>query len=73
MFNPYVEEPVKDLHPIGPPPSPAPGGALDGLLGKLGHLEKDDLLIGLLVYLLAKDGEQDGIWPLVAAALYLIL
>lgn len=36
-------------------------------------MDSDDLLILLLVYLLVKEGEQDGIWPLVAAMLYLML
>lgn len=69
MFNPYVGEPAQCIHPVKGEKS----NALNGILERLGRLDSDDLLILLLVYLLAKEGDQDGIWPLVAALLYLML
>lgn len=72
MFNPYVSQPAEALRPVQHRGTPS-GGLLDGLLGRLSRLDSDDLLILLLVYLLCRDGEEDGIWPLVAALLYLLL
>lgn len=75
MFNPYIpgiRPELQPLPPAGPPPGPG-SGPLDGVLERLSHLERDDILIGLLVYLLAKDQEGDNLWPLLAAALYLFL
>ena len=69
MFNPYVGEPAQCIHPV----KWEKRSGLDGILERLGRLDSDDLLILLLVYLLAKEGDQDGIWPLVAAMLYLML
>ena len=68
MFNPYVEEPERALQPV-----PGKKGLLDGLLGRLSRLDTDDLLILLLVYLITKEGEEDSVWPLAAALLYLML
>ena len=68
MFNPYVSRPEDALRPVRrPPPGP------EGLLDRLGRLERDDLLILVLIYLLAKEGEPERIWPLVAVMLYLLL
>lgn len=69
MFNPYVGDPARCIRPV----RGEKGGGLEGILGRLGRMDSDDLLILLLVYLLVKEGEQDGIWPLVAAMLYLML
>ena len=69
MFNPYVSTPEQSLRPVREPSK----GPLDGILGRLGRLETDDLLILALVYLLAREDEQDRIWPLVAALIYLML
>ncbi len=69
MFNLYVEEPHHALQPVPERQS----GPLDGILGRLGKLDRDDLLILLLIYLISREGEEDSIWPLAAALLYLIL
>lgn len=69
MFNPYVGAAAQFIRPV----KGAESHGLGSILSKLGNLDSDDLLILLLVYLLAKEGDQDGIWPLVAAMLYLIL
>lgn len=71
MFNPYISSAGQSLRLITGKGST--GSGLDGILRKLGNLDSDDLLILLLIYLLAKEGEQDGVWALVAAMLYLIL
>ena len=71
MFNPYVSEPAQALRPV--PRRNAPGGLLEGLMGRLRNLDSDDLLILLLVYLVSREGEEDGIWPLVAVLIYLML
>lgn len=66
MFNPYLAPPESALQPVK-------GGGLGGILRRLETLDADDLVILLLLYLLAKDGEGDGIWPLAAVMLYLLL
>ena len=69
MFNPYLSSHESALHPV-------PGrnaGPLQGLARRLGNLDSDDLLLLLLIYLLARKEDADGIWPLVAVALYLML
>lgn len=67
MFNPYVGSVSQSLHK----PSEKTGGGVGGILGKIGELDRDDLLMLLLIFLLVKEGEQDGLWPMVAAMLYL--
>lgn len=69
MFNPYVSSAAKSIHPV----KGERAGGLEGILGRLGRLESDDLLLLLLVFLLVKEGDQDGLWPLVAVMLYLML
>ena len=64
MFNPYFE--------ASSPPAKSPA-LTSGLLEKLSKLDRDDLLILCLVFLLAKKSSKDDIWPLVAVALYCFL
>lgn len=73
MFNPYVEQ--SEPYPLSAPSGVEgkPSRQTEGLLGRLGRLDSDDLLILLLIFLLAREGEGDALWPLVAAALYLML
>ena len=68
MFNPYVSRPEDALRPVRRPQK-----APEGILGRLGRLERDDLLILTLIYLLAREGDPDRIWPLAAVLLYLLL
>lgn len=70
MFNPYVSEVQGALRPARQPKSD-PG--LGKLMDRLSHLDNDDLIILLLVFLLARQGDKDSFWPLAAALLYLIL
>lgn len=70
MFNPYVGSLPQTLRPV--PQKASGGNGLGAIFSKLGDLDRDDLLMLLLIYLLVKEGDQDGIWPLVAAALYLL-
>lgn len=73
MFNPYVGGVSQSLRPVeGRGPEK---GGLGGILSRLGNLDSGDLLLLLLIYLLVRE-QEDGhekIWPLVAAALYLML
>lgn len=71
MYNPYVSSLSSALQPVSRGKDPL--GGLGGLLGRLGSLDSDDLLLLLMIYLLIKDGEQDNIWPLAAALIYLML
>lgn len=74
MFNPYVGSAAQSIRPAaGKQASGGLGAGLGSILSKLGNIDTDDLLMLLLVYLLVKEGEADGVWPLVAAMLYLIL
>lgn len=77
MFNPYAGQPEEVLRPVpqsaGPERPPEKPKVMEGLLERLGRLDRDDLLLLVLVFLLAKDGEGDVLWPLAAAALYLML
>lgn len=68
MFNPYFSSPEQSLRPA------RGGGTLQGLLNKLKKLDSEDILLLLLIFLLAKkDGEEENLWPLAAAAIYLML
>ena len=68
MFNPYFSSPEQSLRPA------RNGGALQGLLNKLKKLDSEDILLLLLIFLLArKDSEEENLWPLAAAAIYLML
>lgn len=68
MFNPYVSSPEQSLR------QKKSSGFLGGLLGKLKHLDSDDLLILLLIFLLSKkDGEEGDLWPLAAVVIYFML
>ncbi len=71
MFNPYISGPEGCLQPVRKQPEGKT--ILDGLLGRLGNLDSDDLIILLLLLLLAREGEGDSLWPLAAGALYLLL
>ena len=57
------------------PPKPQPqGGLLGGLSGLLhGKLQKGDLLMLAILYLILSEDEEDSSLPLIAIALYLIL
>jgi hypothetical protein len=68
MFNPYVSPLSEALHPVSEAPGP-----LSGLQARLQGLDRDDLLILLLLYLLLKEGPEDRLWPLLGALLYLLL
>ena len=68
MFNPYVSGRENVLRP-----APKPPGGPERILKKLGKLDREDLLVLALIWLLAGEGEEDRIWPLVAAMLYLLL
>ena len=69
MFNPYVGSAAQWIRTV----TGKGAGSLGGILSKLKQIDNDDLLILLLIYLLIKEGDQDGIWPLVAAMLYLLM
>ena len=70
MFNPYVSEVQRALRPARQQKQDL---GLGKLMERLGHLDNDDLIILLLVFLLARQGDRDSFWPLAAALLYLIL
>ena len=70
MFNPYVSEIQGALRPVRRKKTDL---GLGNLMERLSHLDNDDLIILLLVFLLARQGDQDSFWPLAAALLYLIL
>lgn len=70
MFNPYVMGIQTALRPARQQKRDA---GLETLLSRLGQLDNDDLIILLLVFLLARQGDPEGFWPLAAALLYLIL
>ena len=70
MFNPYVTGIQTALRPAR---QQKKDGGLETLLSRLGQLDNDDLIILLLVFLLARQGDPEGFWPLAAALLYLIL
>jgi hypothetical protein len=77
MFNPYVG-PVEQSLRQTKPPKPAPGPpeksqSLGAVLDRLSSLDRDDVLIALLIFLLARDQETDSLWPMVAAGIYLLL
>lgn len=57
------------------PPKPQPqGGLLGGLSGLLhGTLQKGDLLMLAILYLILSEDEEDSSLPIIAIALYLIL
>lgn len=70
MFNPYVTGIQAALRPVHQQKRDM---GLETLLSRVGQLDNDDLIILLLVFLLARQGDPDGLWPLAAALLYLIL
>ena len=70
MFNPYVSDHAAALRPSAGKNAPGPGPAI---LSRLNQLDSDDLLILLLIYLIARQEEEHGIWPFVAMGLYLML
>lgn len=70
MYNPYFHEPSQMLRQKDTGTMNQP---LDGLLKRIGHLDSDDLLVLLLIFILFRDGKKDGIWPLLAALVYCIL
>lgn len=63
MFNPYFE----------PPQQPQKTKSSGGLLEKLGHLDKDDLLMLALIFVLSRRQSSEDIWPLVAVMLYCLM
>ena len=67
MFNPYFEPSPRE--PSVPQPSPLSGGVLD----KFKNLDKDDLLMLALIFVLSKSNSKEDIWPLVAVMLYCML
>ena len=72
MFNPYLSAHESALRPARGSGETG-NGPLQGILRRLGRLDSDDLLLLLLIYLLARKEDEDGIWPLVALGLYLML
>ena len=78
MFNPYIggmPEPIRPVerpHPAEPPQE-RPPELLSGLLGHLGKLDRDDLMMLALIYLLARENPEDRICPLAAIILYCLL
>lgn len=70
MFNPYVTGIQAALRPVHRQPADL---GLETLLRRVGQLDSDDLIILLLVFLLARQGDPEGFWPLAAALLYLLL
>ena len=80
LFNPYLGEPAEALSPRerrppepAPPPPPPQSGLVPALMERLGRLDREDLLIAALVYLLASEGEEDRLLPVLAAGLYLLM
>ena len=70
MFNPYIPSPEPE--PL-PPPEPSREGLLPDLGELLSRLDRDDLMVALLVYLLSRREFGGDLWPLVAAGLFLLL
>lgn len=70
MYNPFFQEPAQMLEKkevsVGQNP-------MDGFVNRLRELDRDDLLILLLIFLLFRDGNQDNLWPLLAALVYCML
>jgi hypothetical protein len=84
MFNPYVAPVTESLRPLAPPKEkperperaerpPEKSQGLGAILGRLGQLDSDDMLIALLIFLLARDQEPDSLGPMVAAGIYLLM
>lgn len=67
MFNPYFE-PIPQEEEAVPAP-PISGGIMDHLKS----LDKDDLLMLALIFVLVKRNSKEDIWPLVAVMLYCLL
>ena len=67
MFNPYFEPCLQENSTEH---TPSPSG---GILDKLKTLDKDDLLMLGLIFVLARRNTKDEIWPLVAVMLYCLL
>lgn len=57
--------------PLKPPPPPRPPGFLTNLLP--GKLDKGDLLMLAILYLVFSEEDDDRLLPLLAVGLYLIL
>lgn len=67
MFNPYFEPEPRETQP------PQKVASSSGILDKLKHLDKDDLLMLALIFILTKGSSKEDIWPLVAVMLYCML
>lgn len=67
MFNPYFEPEPREIQP------PQKVASSNGILDKFKHLDKDDLLMLALIFILTKGSSKEDIWPLVAVMLYCML
>ena len=72
MFNPYIASPEPEPLPK-PLPEPPRESLLPDLKGLLSRLDRDDLMVALLVYLLSRREFGEDLWPLMAAGLFLLL
>ena len=70
MFNPYFHRPQQMLERKRDDPSRQ---HLEGLLRRVGHLDGDDLLLLMLIFLIFKDGEKDNVWSLLAVLVYCMI
>lgn len=67
MFNPYFEPAAQATN------SPQSAASSSSILDKFKSLDKDDLLMLALIFVLVKSNSKEDIWPLVAVMLYCIL
>lgn len=70
MYNPYLHGIGSFLRPVT---EKGAGGLFGGILQRLRCLDEDDILLLLILFLLMKNGEREGQWPLLAAMIYCIL
>ena len=82
MYNPYVSHDGPCLTPVPRPHSEPrqprhhdnPAGSFSlRLISHLRRLDRDDLLIIAILYLLLKDDNCADLWPLLAILIYILL
>ncbi len=70
MYNPFFQDPAQMLEQNKKSKGQ---NSMGGFMERLRGLDRDDLLILLLIFLLFQDENQDNIWPLLAALVYCML